>query len=51
MIEAWTIELEQRVQGPNETVEQYVTVLQKLFTRVGGYGEAQKTRKFISELT
>uniref|UniRef100_U9SQI2 Retrotransposon gag domain-containing protein n=2 Tax=Rhizophagus irregularis TaxID=588596 RepID=U9SQI2_RHIID len=51
MIEAWTIELEQRVQGPNETVEQYVTVLQKLFTRVEGYNEAQRTRKFISGLT
>jgi hypothetical protein len=51
MIEAWTIELEQRVQGSDETVEHYVSVLQKLFTRVGGYNEAQKTRKFISGLT
>ncbi|PKY53843.1 hypothetical protein RhiirA4_332717, partial [Rhizophagus irregularis] len=38
-------------QGPDETVEHYVSVLQKLFTRVGGYNEAQKTWKFISELT
>lgn len=51
MIEAWTIKLEQRVQGPNEKVEQYVSDLQKLFTRVGGYNEGQKTRKFISGLT
>ncbi|RGB31058.1 hypothetical protein C1646_764521, partial [Rhizophagus diaphanus] len=43
MIEAWTIELEQRVQGSDETVEHYVSVLQKLFTRVGGYNEGQKT--------
>ncbi|CAB4382172.1 unnamed protein product [Rhizophagus irregularis] len=51
MIEAWTIELEQRVQGSDETVEHCVSVLQKLFTRVEGYNEAQKTQKFISGLT
>ena len=51
MIEAWTIELEQRVQGPDETIEHYVSALQRLFTRVGGYDEVRKTRKFISGLT
>ncbi|PKY46822.1 hypothetical protein RhiirA4_461804 [Rhizophagus irregularis] len=46
-----TIELKQRVQGSDETVEQYVSVLQKLFTRVRRYNKAQKTQKFISGLT
>ncbi|PKY51445.1 hypothetical protein RhiirA4_468494 [Rhizophagus irregularis] len=36
---------EQRVQGSDETVEHYVSVLQKLFTRVEGYNKAQKTQK------
>src|SRR6266496_6390362 len=51
MIESWTIELEQRIQGSDESVERYVSALQKLFTRVGGYDEIRKTRKFISGLT
>jgi hypothetical protein len=51
VIDTWITKLEQRVQKPDESVNQYASDIQKLFQRVGkNYTDFYKTRKFVSGL-